>query len=169
MRHRWAALPNHSWPRLAYRSNIPEGLTTGGVGQYLIVMNPTALHWLVAVLLSFSSMSPVAAQAGMTREEVMAFESHKAKAEKGDPEAQHQLGISYGNGKGVATDDVIAVSWYRKAAEQGHRDAQHFLGRRYMTGKGVEMDKAEAIFWFKKAAEKGNTSAQLDLGHCLFN
>ena len=76
-----------------------------------------ARPWLIAVLLGLLALSP--AHAGMTPEEVKAFEGYKAQAEKGDRVAQHNLGYQYFKGSGVAKDFVQAVSWYRKAAEQG--------------------------------------------------
>ena len=76
-----------------------------------------ARPWLTAVLFVLMTLSP--ARAGMTPQEVKAFEGYKAQAEKGDRVAQHNLGYQYFKGSGVAKDFVQAVSWYRKAAEQG--------------------------------------------------
>ena len=39
-------------------------------------------------------------------------------AERGDAEAQYNLGVMYRNGQGVPHDDAEAVKWYRLAAEQ---------------------------------------------------
>ena len=54
-------------------------------------------------------------------------EELKAKAEKGDPEAQSNLGACYGHGAGVTKDYAEAVKWYRKAADQGSGVARRFL------------------------------------------
>ncbi len=40
-------------------------------------------------------------------------------AERGDIDAQYNLGLMYENGNGVAKDEAKAIKWYRKAAEQG--------------------------------------------------
>lgn len=49
------------------------------------------------------------------------------KAEKGDVDAQIELGIRYYKGIGVEENSVEAVKWLRKAAEQGNEDAQNAL------------------------------------------
>ena len=66
----------------------------------------------------------------------------RAAAEKGDPNAQFQLGRMYEprKGKGIETSLVLnpygpnedineAVKWYRKAADQGHKEAKNALKR----------------------------------------
>ncbi len=72
------------------------------------------------------------------------FEAIKAKADKGDPEAQLSLAACYANGNGVARDPAKAVKWLRKAAEQGSARAQCLLGLNYANGAGVKKpDKVE--------------------------
>ena len=68
------------------------------------------------------------------------IEETKAKAEKGDAEAQYSLGVRYDNGDGVAKDEIEAVKWYRKAAEQNYASAQYNLGLCYYNGQGVAKD-----------------------------
>ena len=55
----------------------------------------------------------------------------KANAEKGDADAQFNLGLMYHKGQGVPQDDAESVKWYRKAAEQGNVYAQRNLGIRF--------------------------------------
>ena len=114
-------------------------------------MNHAARPWLVAALLGLLVLSPEAAHAGMTDAEVKAFEGYRAKAEKGDPVAQTNLGNSYAEGEGVAKDSVQAVSWYRKAAEQGSSGAQNNLGYSYANGEGVAKDEIEAYAYYNLA------------------
>jgi TPR repeat protein len=73
------------------------------------------------------------------------FEDNKAKAEKGDANAQYHLGDCYYNEQGVPQDFNEAVKWYRKAAEQGHAAAQHTLGHCYKNGEYVDKDEIEAM------------------------
>ena len=47
------------------------------------------------------------------------------KAEKGDAEAQFNLGEMFRMGIGVARNDAEAVKWYRRAAEQKHAIAHN--------------------------------------------
>ena len=68
------------------------------------------------------------------------FEATKAKAEKGDAEAQNSLGVMYFSGEGVPEDVKEAVKWYSNAAEQGYALAQFYLGNMYRTGTGVQKD-----------------------------
>ena len=81
------------------------------------------------------------------------------RAEKGDADAQYNLGVCYYNGYGDTKDYGEAVKWYRKAAEQGHADAQNNLGVCYYNGYGVAQDYGEAVKWYKKAAEQGHVKA----------
>lgn len=86
------------------------------------------------------------------------------KAQKGDANAQFELGLMYASGDGVPKDSTEAVKWYRKAAEQGHARAQYSIGYMYYIGDGVPKDATEAVQWFRKAAEQGNVPAQYGLG-----
>ncbi len=75
-------------------------------------------------------------------------------AEQGNAEAQHYLGVMYGEGHGVPQDYAEAVGWWRKAAEQGYADAQNNLGIMYANGEGVTQDYAQAHMWFNLAASR---------------
>ena len=92
------------------------------------------------------------------------FQETKIKAEKGDAEAQYNLGKMYHDGKDVAKDDVEAVKWFRKAADQGYAAGQNGLGFMYVTGDGVPKDEAEAVKWFRKAADQRYAKGQFNLG-----
>ena len=48
-------------------------------------------------------------------------------AEKGNAEAQFNLGLCYENGEGIQKDLQAAVNWYRQAAEKGNAEAQYYL------------------------------------------
>ncbi|WP_315496945.1 tetratricopeptide repeat protein, partial [Haemophilus parahaemolyticus] len=52
-----------------------------------------------------------------------AFKLWLPLAEQGDAAAQFNLGVMYGNGRGVKQDYFEAVKWYRQAAEQGQAKA----------------------------------------------
>ena len=88
----------------------------------------------------------------------------RARAEKGDVNAQTSLALQYaiGNRKDYAKE----AYWYRKAAEQGSAEAQYFLGYCYERGEGVQQDYGEAVKWFRKAAEQGDGNGQCGLGMC---
>lgn len=92
------------------------------------------------------------------------FKKTLSAAEKGDADAQFNLGHMYRIGRGVTKDEYEAVKWFRKAAEQGEAKAQNSLGVCYDRGEGVTKDDAEAVKWFRKSAEQGYAFAQYNLG-----
>ncbi len=85
-------------------------------------------------------------------------------AERGNADAQAELGVRYEVGLGVDRDYGEAVTWYRRAAEQGHAHGQSGLGAMYGSGRGVSRDDAEAVRWYRLAAEGGHVVAQFRLG-----
>jgi TPR repeat protein len=85
-------------------------------------------------------------------------------AQKGDSEAQFEIGLAYYYGKGVSQNQETALGWFRKAAEQGHAAAQYAIGRMYYYGHGVGQDVNESVKWFRNAAENGYADAQFALG-----
>ncbi len=88
----------------------------------------------------------------------------RAKAERGDAEAQRSLGQSHLFGLGVPKDPREAAKWTRKAADQGHALAQMSLGLNYLSGQGVPQNPTEAVVWFRKAAQQGEVNSQSLLG-----
>ena len=120
-------------------------------------------RWAV-VLLFFLLGSTVQSPGQPTTAERREFEAVKARAEKGDGEAQISLASHYVNGMGVGRDPVKAAKWLRKAADQGVARAQCLLGLAYVNGEGVKMDKAEGARWLRRAADQGLPEAQFDLG-----
>ncbi len=91
------------------------------------------------------------------------------RAQKGDAQAQFELGVCYDFGYGVYKNEVEAVVWYYLAAVLGHVEAQYFLGTCYDDGRGVDPDPKEAYSWYKRAAQKGHPGAQFNLGVSYFN
>jgi cell division septation protein DedD len=86
-------------------------------------------------------------------------------ADRGDADAQYNLGQAYKMGRGVPTDLRIAQSWYEKAAQQGHPQAAANLGLiLFQNG-----DRQRAIPWLKMAADADDPRAEYVLGTALFN
>ena len=69
---------------------------------------------------------------------------YQIAAEKGHAIAQHNLGVLFERGRGVAQDYQEAAKWYRKAAEQETASSQFNLGYLYKEGLGVVQDRREA-------------------------
>lgn len=89
----------------------------------------------------------------------VALKKLKPYAERGNAQAQFDLGMMYRHGQGVAQDDKEAGAWWNKAAEQGHVEAQEHLGLRYANGQGVAQDWVQADKWFSIAASTGKETA----------
>jgi TPR repeat protein len=85
-------------------------------------------------------------------------------AERGDPDAQFELGLRLVTGEGITKNEKQGVEFLRKAADQNHLRAQHVLGSLYEEGVGVKQDPAKAIEWYRKAANNGFPMAQHSLG-----
>jgi len=103
-------------------------------------------------------------EAAERRDYATAIRLWRPLADRGDADAQHNLGFMYERGHGVTGDHAVAVSWFRKAADQGFAAAQLSLGVLYENGLGVPQDFTTAVSWYRKAADQGNTAAQLNLG-----
>jgi hypothetical protein len=124
--------------------------------------------WFGALLL-FLVASAVQSPGQTTDTERKQFADVKARADRGDADAQLSVATLYGSGSGVARDPAKAAKYIRKAAEQGLARAQCLLGLAYSTGDGVKLDKAEAARWLHRAADQGLAEAQFDLGMCYAN
>jgi uncharacterized protein len=94
-----------------------------------------------------------------------AVEIWRPLAEKGDADAQFNLGQAYRLGRGVPTNLAAAQTWFQRAASKGHTDAQTTLGLMLFENG----DRAGGVRWLKMAAEKGDPRALLVYGTALFN
>src|SRR5512132_1569301 len=84
---------------------------------------------LIATSVALSLMAREATAAStQQRDEVGPL---RQEAERGNANAQFDLGVRYATGKGVAHNDAEAALWIRKAADQGHVQAQFSLGLMY--------------------------------------
>lgn len=76
-------------------------------------------------------------------------------ADKGDAEAQLEIGDLYLGTPTTKRDYVVAVNWFRKAAEQGNANAQLNMGIAYERGLGVPQNDKTSAEWYRKAAKQG--------------
>src|SRR5690242_10708846 len=86
-------------------------------------------------------------------------------AEKGDADAEFNLGQAYRLGRGVPTNLAAAKTWFERAAAQGHVDAQTTLGLLLFQNGS----QAEGLKWLKQAADQGEPRALLVYGTALVN
>lgn len=129
-------------------------------------------RFFLAAALLITASAPVGAQsvkagadAWQRGDYANAVATWRPLAEKGDPEAQFDLGQAYRLGKGVATNLAAAQTWFERAAGQGQIDAQTTLGLLLFQNG----DQAAGLKWLKKAADQGEARAMLVFGTALFN
>ncbi len=94
------------------------------------------------------------------------FAALLAKAEKGDAQAQFEVGQAYLGGKGspLLRDEAASLQWLRKSAAQNYAPAIFWVGLAYQDGNGVKMDDVEAAKWLRRAADLKLAGAQYALG-----
>lgn len=79
-------------------------------------------------------------------------------AEKGDVDAQYNLGLHYK--QTLDCNDEESVKWFTKAANNGHIPSCWNLGMYYEYGLGdINKDITKAIKWYTKVAESDKDSA----------
>jgi len=125
-----------------------------------------ALTWLIALGAPLSAQSVAAgADAWAKGDYDTAVENWRPLAEKGDPDAQFNLGQAYRWGRGVTANLSAAQTWYERAAGSGQMDAQVILGLMLFQNG----DHAAGLRWLKAASEKGEPRAMLIYGTALYN
>ncbi|MDT8324019.1 MAG: hypothetical protein RRA94_07915 [Bacteroidota bacterium] len=85
-------------------------------------------------------------------------------AVRGDPLAQHELGVRYLTGKGVAADTAKSAEWLRLAASQGVLSAMYNYALLRNNGWGVEWNPFDAYRLFLAAARAGMPEGQYVVG-----
>ena len=86
------------------------------------------------------------------------------EANRGDPFAQHELGLRYLIGQGFSPDTVKAVYWIRKAVDQNLPAARFNYGIMLYNGIGVPWNPFDAYVNFKNAALAGLPEAEFAYG-----
>lgn len=127
---------------------------------------------LVAAALLIATAGPLQAQsvkagidAWQRSDYAGAVNMWRPLAEKGDADAEFNLGQAYRLGRGVATNLSAAKTWFERAASQGHLDAETTLGLLLFQNN----EQADGLKWLKKAAERGEPRALLVYGTALVN
>lgn len=86
-------------------------------------------------------------------------------ADRGDADAQFNLGHAYRLGRGVPRNMNLAEQWYERAARAGHVEAQAMYGLiLFQNGR-----RQEALPFIQRAADHGDARAQYVYGTALFN
>ncbi len=129
-------------------------------------------NYLVAPILIAAMAMPVSAQSVKAGIEAWQKADYSAAvaiwrplAERGDPDAQFNLGQAYRLGRGVPINLAAAQSWFERAADKGHIDAQTTLGLLlFQNGNHIG-----GLRWLKAASDQGEPRAMLVYGTALFN
>ncbi|MDX2221319.1 MAG: tetratricopeptide repeat protein [Rhodospirillaceae bacterium] len=103
-------------------------------------------------------------EAFIAGDNVKALALIKPLAEKGNAEAQRNLGVMYLGGRGVNRDSAVAAEWFRKSADQGFASAAYQLGLLHYNGEGIAKDAVAAGVLFEKAAIGGVIEARHAVG-----
>lgn len=85
----------------------------------------------------------------------------QARADKGDAEAQFELGMRYYHGDGVAQDKKKMFELFNQSAEKGNARAEFTLGEAYRKGVGVERNLKKGTELIRKSAEDGSVNGQI--------
>lgn len=127
---------------------------------------------LVAVLLVAAAAAPAPAQtvkagieAWQQADYSRAVTIWRPLAEKGNADAQFDLGEAYRLGRGVPINLGAATTWFQRAAKQGHIDAQRILGLLLFQNG----DRVNGLKWLKMAANRNDAGAMLIYGTALVN
>jgi TPR repeat protein len=123
----------------------------------------SALTLLFALLMPLMADFDAGLKAYNRGDYATALKEWQPLAEKGDANAEYNIGLLYATGHGVQQDYKQAAGWYRKAADQGVAAAQFNLGVIYANGQGVAADPVQARKWFSKAARHGVAAADTGL------
>ncbi|HJP69215.1 MAG TPA: SPOR domain-containing protein [Sphingomicrobium sp.] len=128
-------------------------------------------HLVTAAMAAFLSV-PVSAQsvkagieAWQRADYTSAVAIWRPFAEKGDADAEFNLGQAYRLGRGVPLDLGAAKMWFWRAANSGHLDAETTLGLLLFQNG----DQVNGLKWLKRAADQGEPRALLVYGTALYN
>lgn len=87
----------------------------------------------------------------------------QTSAQRGDADAQYELGMLYQSGAGVPRDMAQARRWLTQSASQNNSRAQYALAMFYRSEEGGN-DINQSLNWQRKAAQAGYAEAQYGLG-----
>jgi len=86
------------------------------------------------------------------------------KAKKGDPIAEHELGLRYLMGEGFKADTVLGAKWIGDAARKNLTSAEYNYAILLNNGWGVNWNPFKAYDYFQRAALDGMPQAEYILG-----
>ena len=94
---------------------------------------------------------------------------YRRAAESGSVEAEHNLGMMYVGGRGVAKSWSQGLIHFRKAAEQGLVESRYMIALSYFEGEGQIQNRRLALEGFRGTAEEGYANSQYMLSFILLD
>jgi len=91
----------------------------------------------------FAVLLPLGAAAGL--DNTAGLKEIREAAQRGDAEAQLELGILYEFGYGMANNQIAALAWYSLAARQGHLKAATRADLLKKRLPPADIDKADSL------------------------
>jgi len=91
----------------------------------------------------------------------------RQEADRGNSDAEVNLGYLYARGQGVAPNQAEAFHLYDLSAQQGNGEGMNALGYKYQFGTGIKPDIPQAIRWYCAALHRGNPRAMNNLALML--
>ena len=88
------------------------------------MMSKKSLSTVLFLAAVFCFVVPALRAEGVTQQQLAEY---RARAEKGDAEAQFKLGVCHYYGEWMPKDMAKAVYWWQKSAEQGFAPAKEAL------------------------------------------
>jgi len=88
------------------------------------------------------------------KDPVLAIQWYRRAAERGQSDAQYNLGFMYVLGEGIQSDSEEGLRWLRLAAAQGEGAAMRLMADLYRHGyHGVPVDPLQAAEWDRRYHE----------------
>jgi hypothetical protein len=170
----------------------------GGFGETMLRRYTTLLSAIIVAALMASVQTGSAGynqamEAYYKDDFVTAARLLLALAERGNVNAQRELGRMYAKGEGLPKDEAEAKKWFmlataqedalksynsgdfakalqvfRPPAEKGQGLAEYILGLMYTNAQGVSENYPEGLKWLQKAGEQGEAKAQFAVGVAYF-
>jgi TPR repeat protein len=121
------------------------------VGRGVEQSDAAAVYWFTQAQKRRFVADAYACGFGVEQDLTMARTLYTELAERGDSDAQFQLGNMFAEACGAPLDDAEAAKWYEEAAQGGHPDAQIALSHMTRQGLGVAQNPWAAYQWAELA------------------
>jgi TPR repeat protein len=149
-------------------SQLTVTCTDGGVNLQLLDTNAAAAGGSAFTKrvdnISATGRSTIGYTLGAETTANVTFAQDLAGAQRGDVDAEVNLGMRYYLGYLVPQNYPEALHWLKLAADAGSVDAENDLGIMYQLGHGVVQDDVTAVHYYKLAADRGDSFGQNNLG-----